>query len=347
MTPLRFILTKKFPTMISPEFVHSSSALVEFLSDNDVATFSDGKWQSQSQGADQAVVATLTVFSQALTFSQLNAVVVALSEYVEFSEFSLHKFNQKWGDVVVVAGLTRVNRESDLNDVLGALAKQYCLEVAIHSEAPTLAEPGLLIMDMDSTVIQIECIDEIAKLAGVGEQVAEVTAQAMQGALPFSESLLTRVACLAGVEVSKLAQIRDAIPLMPGVAILVDELKRHNWKLGIASGGFTYFADHVQSRLSLDVAVSNQLDIEDGVLTGKVNGRIIDAHVKAETVKQLATQWSIPMSQTMAMGDGANDLVMMDVAALGVAFHAKPIVSAKADVAVRNGGLYRALYFLL
>lgn len=201
-------------------------------------------------------------------------------------------------------------------------------------------------MDMDSTVIQIECIDEIAKLAGRGDEVSAVTAKAMRGELAFSESLINRVGCLQGVPVAQLAQIRDAIPLMPGIMTLINELKVHGWKIAIASGGFTYFADHLMQRLGLDAAFSNELDIAEGVLTGKVNGDIVDAAVKAQTVEALAAQWHIPMSQTIAMGDGANDLLMMDKAALGVACHAKPLVREKADTAIRFGGLHYLLYLL-
>lgn len=336
-------------TIAIPENQDSNEQLIEFMSGSTPVGFTNGEWvQSESISflASEPDVQTLTMFSQAFTFYQLNAVVTALGARVEFGQFGLHPLSGKWGDTVIRAQVKVSGDTQSLKQLLAELSAQHAIELSIHHHAPRLQEPGLLIMDMDSTVIEIECIDEIAKLAGVGEQVSKVTAQAMQGSLPFSESLVTRVACLAGVDVANLTQIKDSIPLMPGIAILIEQLKKYGWKLGIASGGFTYFADHLKSRLSLDIAVANELEMDNHMLTGKVLGRIIDADVKAETVRDCAEKWQIPMSQTMAMGDGANDLVMMEAAALGVAFHAKPIVSKTADVAVRNGGLYRALYFL-
>lgn len=220
------------------------------------------------------------------------------------------------------------------------------LELVLLSGRPRLSEPGLLLMDMDSTVIEVECIDEMAKLAGMGKQVSEVTELAMQGALPFSESLINRVACLAGADEAIIAQVRDALPLMPGISRLVRVLKQHNWKVAIASGGFTYFAGYLQQRLGLDAAIANQLEIQDGKLTGRVKGDIVDASVKADSITRLAQQWGISAQQTVAMGDGANDLLMMENAALGVAFHAKPVVRQQADAAIRFTGLETLLWML-
>ncbi|TDF39964.1 phosphoserine phosphatase SerB [Alteromonadaceae bacterium M269] len=211
---------------------------------------------------------------------------------------------------------------------------------------PTLSQPGLLVMDMDSTVIQVECIDEIAKLAGVGDEVANVTELAMQGKLDFSESLIQRVGCLKGTSVDVLQQVCDGLPLMPGVENLVNTFKSHGWKIAIASGGFTFFADYLRERLELDAAFSNELEVVDDKLTGRVVGNIVDAQVKADVVASLAEKFGIPQSQTVAMGDGANDLVMMKKAALGVGCHAKPKVRLEADCAIRFGGLDSLLALL-
>ncbi|PKF55882.1 phosphoserine phosphatase SerB [Alteromonadales bacterium alter-6D02] len=192
---------------------------------------------------------------------------------------------------------------------------------------------------MDSTSIEIECIDEIAKLAGVGEQVAEITELAMQGQLDFAESLRARVGKLKGIKLELLDVIAKDLPLMPGMTELVKQFKAHQWKVAIASGGFTYFADNLKDLLALDDAVSNVLEHEAGELTGQVVGRIVDAKVKAETVVALAEKYDIPLSQTIAIGDGANDLVMMEQAALGVAYHAKPLVQEQASVAINQGNL--------
>lgn len=220
------------------------------------------------------------------------------------------------------------------------------IEAAIVKQAPSLASPGLLVMDMDSTTIEIECIDEIAKLAGVGEQVAAVTEEAMQGKLDFAESLNQRVATLEDAPESILADVARDIPLMPGLTTLIEVLKAHNWRIAIASGGFTYFADHLRNTLQLDAARANTLEIVDGKLTGKVLGGIVDAQVKADVLQELAQEFNIAATQTVAMGDGANDLVMMAAAHLGVAYKAKPLVLAKADTSISHSGLDCMLHWL-
>lgn len=220
------------------------------------------------------------------------------------------------------------------------------IEAAILADAPTLKTPGLLVMDMDSTTIKIECIDEIAILAGVGEQVSEVTELAMQGKLDFSESLYQRVATLENSSEKILADVAKNIPLMEGLETLITELKKHNWRIAIASGGFTYFADHLKDLLALDAAYANTLEIVDGKLTGKVLGSVVDAQVKADCLLQLSTEYNIVHKQTVAMGDGANDLVMMEAANLGIAFHAKSIVKEKADTAINASGLDCMIHWL-
>lgn len=229
---------------------------------------------------------------------------------------------------------------------LANISLQGQFEAAIIDNAPKLAQPGLLVMDMDSTTIEIECIDEIAKLAGVGEQVAAVTELAMQGELDFAQSLHQRVATLANAPESILAAVANNIPLMNGLEKLVTQLKQHQWKIAIASGGFTYFADHLKDMLELDAAHANVLEIIDGKLTGKVLGEVVDAQAKADCLKTLQQEYCLPFTQTVAMGDGANDLVMMDAAHFGVAFHAKPIVLKQADSAINFSGLDCLLHWL-
>jgi len=229
---------------------------------------------------------------------------------------------------------------------LADFALEQGIEAALIADAPRLNEPGLLVMDMDSTTIEIECIDEIAKLAGVGEQVAAVTELAMQGELDFAESLHQRVATLSNAPETILADVAKNIPLMAGLETLIAELKKHNWRIAVASGGFTYFADHLKNLLNLDATFANVLEISDGKLTGKVLGSVVDAQVKADSLTLLAKQYEIPAKQTVAMGDGANDLVMMAAASFGVAFHAKPIVLAQADSAINQQGLDCLLHWL-
>lgn len=227
-----------------------------------------------------------------------------------------------------------------------ALADKYILDFVLQKPVVTLSKPGLLVMDMDSTMIQMECIDEIARLAERYDDVAAVTAEAMNGGLEFAESLKTRVACLKGVRVDALEQIKAKLPLMPGLWSLIKTLKANQWKIAIASGGFTYFADYLKHWLELDYAISNVLEIENGCLTGQTSGEVIDAKVKAKTLNTLASQWHIADTQTCAIGDGANDLDMLASSAMGVAFHAKQSVKTRADYAITHQPLDAFLLLL-
>jgi phosphoserine phosphatase len=229
---------------------------------------------------------------------------------------------------------------------LADTAARLQVEAVYLQQRPQLSAPGVLVMDMDSTAIQIECIDEIAKLAGVGEQVAAVTARAMNGELDFAQSLVARVATLQGASQQILQQVLAAIPLMPGLTELVAHLQAHQWQVAIASGGFTYFTDALRQRLNLTATYANVLEIEHGLLTGKVLGDIVDASTKARVVDLLAAEYHIAASQTVAIGDGANDIPMLQAAGLGVAFHAKPKVQAQAKAAIRQGSLLQLLYLL-
>lgn len=226
------------------------------------------------------------------------------------------------------------------------LAAKNGLDIVAMSNIPHLRTPGLLVMDMDSTAIEIECIDEIAKLAGVGEQVAEVTEQAMRGELDFTASLRQRVGALKGADASILKQVRDHLPLMPGLTSLVSKLQALGWHVAIASGGFTYYADYLRDQLKLVAVAANELEIRDGKLTGEVLGEIVDAQYKADILVALAKKLAIPLAQTVAIGDGANDVKMMQAAGLGIAYHAKPKVYEQAQVAIRHADLLGVLCVL-
>ncbi|WP_260259758.1 phosphoserine phosphatase [Vibrio intestinalis] len=234
-------------------------------------------------------------------------------------------------EVALMAGELTPQHE----EILQALELDY----ARLQDVPDVTKPGLIVFDMDSTAIQIECIDEIAKLAGVGEEVSEVTERAMQGELDFEQSLRQRVGKLEGADESILSEVRSQLPLMPDLPQLIATLQKFGWKTAIASGGFTYFSDHLKDMLNLDFAQSNQLEIIDGKLTGKVLGDVVSAETKAEILLQLAEQYQIEAHNTVAVGDGANDLVMMNAAGLGIAYHAKPKVEQQAQTAVRYSRL--------
>ncbi len=202
-------------------------------------------------------------------------------------------------------------------------------------------------MDMDSTLIQCECIDEIADYLGIKQQISEITERAMRGELDFSESLIERVQLLAGLDAEVLEQVYvERIVLTEGAENLIRTLQSHGWKVGLVSGGFTYFTDKFKARLNLDFTRSNVLEIHHGKLTGSVLGDIVDAETKRRCLMEQADIYSIPMSQTVAIGDGANDLPMIHAAGLGIAFHAKPKVVEQAPYAFNEGGLDQALTLL-
>lgn len=220
------------------------------------------------------------------------------------------------------------------------------VDIAKLDFSPKLSQAGLLVMDMDSTAIQIECIDEIAKLAGIGELVSAITESAMRGELDFEQSLRRRVGTLKGAPESILQQVRENLPLMPGLVETIQTLQKYGWKTAIASGGFTYFADYLKALLQLDFAASNQFDIENGKLTGLVKGDVVDAQYKAKTLQRLLEEYGIDSQHSIAIGDGANDLAMMNVAGLGVAFHAKPKVQQQAQIVVNFADLTALLCLL-
>lgn len=226
------------------------------------------------------------------------------------------------------------------------IADEMLLDIAPLGIMPQLRSPGLLVMDMDSTAIQIECIDEIAKLAGVGEQVAAITERAMRGELDFAASLRKRVATLKGADAKILEKVLKKLPLMPGLTLLVEQLRSFDWHVAIASGGFTYYANHLRDLLQLTAVFANELEVKQGKLTGKVSGPIVDAKYKADTLVALCEQLDIPVSQTVAIGDGANDLKMIQAAGLGIAYHAKPKVYAKAKLGIRHADLIGVLCIL-
>ena len=203
-----------------------------------------------------------------------------------------------------------------------------------------LADYPLLAMDMDSTLITIECIDEIADMQGLKPQVAAITEAAMRGELAFAESLRRRVALLAGLDASALHRVyEERLQLSPGAEDLLAAVKAAGIKTLLVSGGFTFFTDHLRARLGLDFSNANELEIIDGKLTGRVHGAIVDAQAKKETVRTVCAGMGIHPSQAIVMGDGANDLEMMSIAGLSVAFRAKPVVRAQADVALNFCGL--------
>jgi len=220
------------------------------------------------------------------------------------------------------------------------------VDIAVQKESLYRRAKRLVVMDMDSTLIQIEVIDELARIAGVGAAVAEITERAMNGELDFQEALRARVARLKGLEASALEQVYRNIPFTPGAKTLVRILKRLGFKTAVISGGFKFFTDRLKEELGLDYAYANQLEIIDGIVTGGVVGPIIDGARKAQLLEEIAAGEGITLDQVIAIGDGANDLPMLGKAGLGIAFNAKARVREQADTHINQQSLDSIHYLL-
>ena len=230
----------------------------------------------------------------------------------------------------------------DLLEVAGALD----VDLAFQQDTMYRRNRRLVVFDMDSTLIEAEVIDELARVAGVGEQVSAITERAMRGEIDFSESFRTRVALLKGLAEGALAQVASELKVTEGAEHLLATLHTLGYKTAIVSGGFTYFARYLQARLGIDYIHANELDIAGGKVTGEVVGTIVDGARKAELLRQLAAEQNIDLQQVIAVGDGANDLPMLSIAGLGIAFRAKPLVQQSAEQSISTLGLDAILYLL-
>lgn len=233
-----------------------------------------------------------------------------------------------------------------LNATLMGLAQQHEIDIAFQRESIHRRNRRLFVFDMDSTLIQAEVIDELAKLQGVGDQVAAITAAAMRGELDFKQSFTRRVALLRGLPETRLEEIIRSVPMAEGAERLISTLKSLGYKTAVLSGGFTFFGHHLQKQLGLDYVYANELAIENGIVSGKVAGEILDGKKKAELLKTIADKENISVDQVVAVGDGANDLPMLNLAGMGIAFHAKPLVRQSARHSVSHLGLDSLLYLI-
>jgi len=232
------------------------------------------------------------------------------------------------------------------NPAVRERCRELGVDCALVPEGRRFADLKLLAMDMDSTLITIECIDEIGDLVGRKPEIAAITARAMRGELDYPESLRERVALLDGLRLDALDRVyRERLQLSPGAEILVDACRKHGVKLLLVSGGFTFFTDRLKQRLGLDYTISNELELDGDRLTGRVAGRIVDADAKAARFREVAHSLGASREQTVAIGDGANDLKMLAEAGLSVAYRAKPVVKAKTDCALDFAGLDGVLHF--
>ena len=239
------------------------------------------------------------------------------------------------------------NNRKEMQSKLMQVSKDMEIDFSFQRDDMFRRMRRLICFDMDSTLIQTECIDELADRAGVGAEVRAITESAMRGEIDFKESFTRRVALLKGLDVSVMKDIAEHLPITEGVDRLMTILKRYGYKIAILSGGFTYFGEYLQRRYGIDYVYDNELEIDDnGKLTGRYVGDIVDGHRKAELLKLIAQVEKVNLAQTIAVGDGANDLPMISEAGLGIAFHAKPRVVANAKQSINTIGLDGVLYFL-
>ena len=238
------------------------------------------------------------------------------------------------------------NSADELRQSLLKLAGEQNIDIAYQEDNIFRRSRQLVVFDMDSTLIDAEVIDELAVVAGVGEQVAVITEAAMRGEVDFKQSFVQRVALLEGLSEGVLQTVAKRLRLNDGAEYLLKSLKQLGFKTAIVSGGFTFFGRYLQKQLGVDYVYANELDVVKGVVTGNVVGEIIDGQRKAEILVEIANKLGLSLEQVIAVGDGANDLAMLNIAGLGIAFRAKPLVKASAKQAISNVGLDGILYLL-
>ena len=226
------------------------------------------------------------------------------------------------------------------------IAHDLGVDIAFQEDNIYRRTRRLVCFDMDSTLVQTEVIDELAYKLGVGDAVSKITESAMRGEIDFSESFKQRIALLKGLDEKVMIQIAENLPLTEGAERLFRTLKKYGFKTAILSGGFTYFGKYLQNKLGIDYVFANQLEIVNGKLTGNYLGDIVDGAKKAELLRNIAFKEDIHLEQTVAVGDGSNDLPMLNIAGLGIAFHAKPLVKKNAQHAISTTGLDVILYLM-
>lgn len=233
-----------------------------------------------------------------------------------------------------------------LRAALMAVTHEHDVDIAFQAETMFRRNRRLVVFDMDSTLIQVEVIDELAKARGVGDEVARITEAAMRGELDFAQSFTKRLGLLKGLDEEKVKAIGASLPLTDGAERLIGTLKRLGYKTAIVSGGFSYFGAILRTKLGIDHVFANELEIVNGAVTGAVRGTIVDGKRKAELLKEIAAKENIALEQVIAVGDGANDLPMLGLAGLGIAFNAKPIVRQTAKQSISTLGLDGILYLI-
>jgi len=288
----------------------------------------------------------ITVIGRSLGAEHLHAIASTLAT----ARGNIEKIGRLSGDtlasVEIHAVLPAEGDTEALKRSLLTVATNAGFDVSLQRESLYRRSKRLVVMDMDSTLITIEVIDELARAAGVGEAVSKITERAMHGEIDYDESLRQRVALLKGLDVAVLDRIASDLPLTEGAETLIRVLKRLGFKTAVLSGGFSRAAEVLKRRLGIDYAYSNNLEVVQGKLTGRVIGPIVNAMRKAELLETIAQAEGVLLDQVIAVGDGANDLLMLERAGLGIAFHAKPKLREAADTTISAAGLDAILYLL-
>jgi phosphoserine phosphatase len=308
------------------------------------------EWIS-SQGKDQFIVTVLGRAISANHLARVSAIVAQHGLNVDRIErlsgrlsLAVHSADANACVELTVSGDS--SSEQSMRAAFLATAHDLKIDIAFQRESIFRRNRRLFAFDMDSTLIEGEVIDELAKLAGVAGEVVKVTEAAMRGEIEFQESFRRRVALLRGLKETRVRELLETIPLVEGAEQLIGTLKMLGYKTAILSGGFNFFAQHLQTRLGIDYVFANDLDIVDGVVTGEVQTPIVDGARKAELLREIARLENISLDQVVAVGDGANDLPMLGIAGMGIAFRAKPLVRQTASHAVSFLGLDSLLYLV-
>ncbi len=304
----------------------------------------------RAQGRNRYII---TILGRTITAQQISAVTGVVAQ----QGLNIDSIRRLTGRIPLTADTSRksciefsvrgnIADQAAMQSEFMRLSNELGFDISLQEDNMYRRCRRLICFDMDSTLIETEVIDELAIRAGVGDKVKAITASAMRGEIDFKESFTKRVALLKGLDESVMKDIAEHLPITEGVDRMMSVLKRTGYKIAILSGGFTYFGNYLKARYGIDYVYANELEIKDGKLTGNYVGEIVDGKRKAELLRLLAQVENVNIAQTIAVGDGANDLPMLQTAGLGIAFHAKPKVKATARQSISTIGIDGVLYFL-